>query len=133
LRKYIYCYWVTPLPIDIQTNQMIIPKDDIVIHDGCIDLLLGTTKDGKSCRNVLVGTMSKKSVVKMEYNNIQTFGIRFYPGGLQAFVNESVQEFTDKMELVDRIGQGLFIGFTEGMSNIQGSIIKSDLQTIILL
>jgi AraC-like DNA-binding protein len=120
LRKYIYCYWATPLPTDILTNQIIIPKEEIVIPDGCIDLLLRTDKGGKWCRSVLVGTMSRGSLVNMEYNSIQTFGIRFYPGGLQAFMNESSHEFTDRMELVDRIGQGVFIRFTEEISNIQG-------------
>lgn len=120
LRKYIYCYWVTPLPTAILTNQIIIPRNEIVIPDGCIDLLLGTAKDGKSCRNVLVGTMSKGTVVNMEYSDIQTFGIRFYPGGLQAFINENANEFTDTMELVDSIGQDVFIRFIDKVSNIQG-------------
>ncbi len=90
LRKYIYCYWTTHFPTDILRGQIIIPKDEIVIPDGCIDLILGTDRDGKSCRNLLVGTMSRGSMVNMEHNNIETFGIRFYPGGLQAFMTNLI-------------------------------------------
>lgn len=120
LRKYIYCYWAAPLLKDISMNQIAMPKDELVIPDGCIDLLLGTDKDGNSCRNVLVGTMSRGIVVNMEHNNIQTFGIRFYPGGLQAFISESAGEFTDRMGLIDAIGQRVFMKLTEEISNVQG-------------
>lgn len=118
LRKYICCYWVSPLLSDASINQVETQNREIVIPDGCIDLLFGTDKDGKSCRNILVGTMSRGTAVNMEHNNIQTFGIRFYPGGLQAFINESASEFTDKMELIDTIGQDILIEFTKEISKI---------------
>jgi len=120
LRKYIYCYWISPLLSETSIEKAEMQSEELVIPDGCIDMIFGTDKSGKSCRNILVGTMSKRANVKMEYDNIQTFGIRFYPGGLQAFIKESANEFTNKMELIDNIGQDIFIEFEKELHNIIG-------------
>lgn len=48
LQKYIYSYWVGPSLNEHSINNNKIPKDEIVVPDGCIDLLLGTDKDGAS-------------------------------------------------------------------------------------
>jgi AraC-like DNA-binding protein len=60
--------------------------------------------------------MSKSSIVNMDHSNIETFGIRFYPGGLQAFIKENSDKFTDKMEFIDNIEQNLFIEFGKALS-----------------
>lgn len=119
LKKYICCYWVSPLLTDASINHMDLPKREIVIPDGCIDLLFGIDKNGDSCRNILVGTMSKGSIVDMEHSNIKTFGIRFYPGGLQAFIKESSNTFTDKMELIDTLDKDVFVKLGRKLSRIR--------------
>ncbi len=118
LKKYICCYWVSPLLTDTSIYKIDLLKSEIVIPDGCIDILFGTDKNGDSCRDILVGTMSKGSIVDMEHNNIKTFGIRFYPGGLQAFIKESSDRFTDKMELIDSLGQTAFVELGKELSRI---------------
>jgi len=118
LRKYICCYWVAPSLIDSSIIDTELQYHENVIPDGCIDLLFGTDKYGNMCRSILVGTMSRGTVVNMEYNNIKTFGIRFYPGGLQAFISESASEFTDRMELIDTIGQDVLIELAKQISKI---------------
>jgi AraC-like DNA-binding protein len=111
LRKYICCYWISPIIEDAGYNPMNLTQSEIVVPDGCIDVLFGTDKHGHGCRNILVGTMSKGSIVNMEHSNIETFGIRFYPGGLQSFIQESSGAFTDKMESIDTIGPSIFTEF----------------------
>lgn len=111
LKKYICCYWISPMIKDAGFNHMNQLESEMVVPDGCIDVLFGTDKDGYDCRNILVGTMSKGSIVNMDHSNIETFGIRFYPGGLQAFIKESTDKFTDKMEFIDTLEQKIFIEF----------------------
>ncbi len=115
LRKYICCYWVSPIIKDDRINQMKLLQRETVVPDGCIDVLFGTDINANGCRNVLVGTMSKGSIVNMEHSNIETFGVRFYPGGLQALIKESSHKFTDKMEFVDTLGENIFTEFENGM------------------
>ena len=116
LKNYIYCYWVSPIVKDVWLNHMNQMQSEIVLPDGCIDVLFSTDKYGDGCRNILVGTMSKSSIVNMDHNNIETFGIRFYPGGLQALIKESSDKFTDKMEFIDTLEQNIFIEFGKELS-----------------
>jgi len=119
LRKYIYCYWTSPLLDTTLFNELKVQRKEFVIPDGCIDVLFGTDKNGDSCQNILVGTMSKGITVNMEHENIQTFGIRFYPGGLQAFIKENTNEFTDKIKSIDDINQNVFTTLMKELSNIK--------------
>jgi len=116
LKKYICCYWVSPIIKDIRLNHINQMQSEIVVPDGCMDVLFGTDKYGDSCRNILVGTMSKSSIVNMDHNIIETFGIRFYPGGLQALIKENSNKFTDKMEFIDNLEQNIFIEFGKELS-----------------
>lgn len=111
LKKYIYCYWVSPLFKYAGLNHTDLLQGETVVPDGCIDVLFGTDRNGEGCRNIIVGTMSKSSIVNMEYSSIETFGIRFYPGGLQSLIKESSDKFTDKMESIDTLGQNIFTEF----------------------
>jgi AraC-like DNA-binding protein len=120
LSKYIHCYWAAASPVDNPVNNTGIREPEIIVPDGCTDMLLGTDKEGNSCRNLLVGTMSKWTTVNMEVDDIQTFGVRFYPGGLQAYINESAEHFTDKMEHICDIGQGVLMEFIKTVSTISG-------------
>lgn len=118
LKNYIYCYWVSPIVKDVLLNHMNLMQSEIVVPDGCIDVLFSTDKYGEGCLNILVGTMSKSSIVNMDHSNIETFGIRFYPGGLQAFIKENSDKFTDKMKFIDNIEQNFFIEFGKALSKL---------------
>jgi hypothetical protein len=74
---------------------------------------------------MLVGTMSKGSIVNMEHSNIEIFGIRFYPGGLQSFIKESSDKFTDKMEFIDTLSQDIFTEFEEELRRFGRSCFQS--------
>lgn len=117
LRKYICCYWVSPRFKNVGLNHMSLLQSEIIVPDGCIDVLFGTDKYGDGCRNILVGTMSKGSIVNIDHSNIETFGIRFYPGGLQALIKESYDKFTDKTYS----GQGIINADYYDMSGAYGS------------
>lgn len=119
LRRYICCYWVSPLFKDMSIDGRILPKKEIVMPDGCIDVLFGIDKNGNSCRNILVGTMSKGCIIGMEHDNLKTFGVRFYPGGLQAFLKESSKSFTDKMESIEELDDDIFIKLKIELSKIE--------------
>lgn len=102
LRRYIYCYWTSPASVESNFVERLVP-------DGCTELLFGTDKAGNSCRNIIVGTMSKGATISMDNDSIQTFGVRFYPGGLQAFIKEGADKFTDKMEFIEALGQKILV------------------------
>ncbi len=98
LRRYIYCYWVSYRHNNIELNIEHSSKNEMIAPDGCIDVLIGADVDGDVIRNIIVGTVDKPLFVDMEYEKIHTFGIRFLPGGLQAFIRESACLFTNRIE-----------------------------------
>jgi AraC-like DNA-binding protein len=111
LNRYIYCYWVSPAIVEGSLVERLVP-------DGCTDLLFGMDKAGNSCRNIIVGTMSEGATVNMDNDSIQTFGVRFYPGGLQAFIRESADKFTDKMEYIETLEQKILVELQQFLSRI---------------
>ncbi len=103
LRKYIYCYWVTYRQNNIKSNIEKNNNREMIAPDGCIDILFGSDADGNMIRSIIVGTLDKPLYVDMEYERIQTFGIRFLPGGLQAFIRESACLFTNRIESLGEV------------------------------
>jgi AraC-like DNA-binding protein len=95
LRRYIYCYWFTPS--DAQPEKGAGVNDELVVPDGCMDLVFRLDGASSGIESLLIGTMERTVSVNMEYNRVATFGIRFYPGGLQPFLRESARLFTNRM------------------------------------
>lgn len=118
LRKYIYCYWMSPFVERIAVEPSGVPQSELVLPDGCMDLLFSTDREGNACRSLLVGTMSQGATVHMEHGRIETFGIRFYPGGLQALIQESAELFTDTMASVETLGRSIFTEFGRGLTEL---------------
>lgn len=126
LRKYICCYWISPLINEKLINLTGVQRNETVVPDGCIDILFGNNKSGQCCRNIIVGTMSKYVSIDMQHEEIQTFGIRFYPGGINAFIKEKADLFTDKIELIDNIHEKSFMDLGERLSQITNIYKKID-------
>lgn len=108
LRKYICCYWISPF-VDTKIMDLTeVQEKEIVVPDGCIDILFGRTQSDENYRNIIVGTMSRPIYVDMQHGEIQTYGIRFYPGGIHAFIREDAAVFTNKIEMIDNIHKNIF-------------------------
>ncbi len=97
LQRYIYCYWVSYRHNKIKWDSQIGSTREIVAPDGCIDVLFSSDAENNKVRNIIVGTLEEPIFVDMEHEKLQTFGIRFLPGGLQAFIKESASQFTNRI------------------------------------
>ncbi len=97
LQRYIYCYWVSYRHIKTICDSQIGGTKEIVAPDGCIDVLFSSDAGNNKVRNIIVGTLEEPILVDMEHEKLQTFGIRFLPGGLQAFIKESASQFTNRI------------------------------------
>lgn len=126
LRKYIFCYWILPSANRKLMDLSKMPREEIVVPDGCIDILFGNIQREGSCRNIIVGTMSKPILVDMEHEEIETFGIRFYPGGIHAFIKENATVFTNKIEMIEDIKQNTFVELGKRISEINNVYEKID-------
>jgi AraC-like DNA-binding protein len=93
LSKYIYCYWYTQKIND--SSLVCLDSTEIIIPDGCIDMVFRIDRFLPDIQALIIGTMDRAAVVDMEYDRIESFGIRFYPGGLQLFLREPAHQFTN--------------------------------------
>lgn len=98
LQAHICCYWAVSRPSSAV---------EAVVPDGCIDLVLSLDRAGGRLRMVLVGPMESPELVNMEHAQWDSFGIRFYPGGLHAFLREPAHLFTGRMERLDAVSRSL--------------------------
>lgn len=95
LRQHIVCYWIAPLRSEAPTlgRSLVEP----LIPDGCIDLVALKERSTGEIDTLLVGTLEAPARVSMELDRLQTFGVRFHPGGLQPFLREPAHLFTGRI------------------------------------
>ena len=92
LREQVACYW-TSVPTGLGAPETVVP-------DGCIDLVLSLDRVGGGVRMVIAGPMERPAQVDLGHSRWESFGIRFAPGGLHAFLREPAHRFTGRMELL---------------------------------
>ena len=67
-------------------------NNELIVPDGCIDILFRVDKITKEFQVLVIGMMDAPSEVYLEYDRIQTFGIRFYPGVLYPFFKHPLND-----------------------------------------
>lgn len=98
LSHLIETYWVADGMVEESFAQRILP-------DGCVDIIFDFgNNDGTGKLQTglpeLVGTMTSLLEISYKPGRVQMMGIRFAPGGITAFTNIPVFEFTnDNIEL----------------------------------
>ncbi|UQZ32720.1 hypothetical protein C2I18_03585 [Paenibacillus sp. PK3_47] len=70
---------------------------EMLVPDGCIDIVFRIDRTISDIQAIVVGTLDRAIFVDMEYDQVENLGIRFYPGGLQFFIRESADLFTNHM------------------------------------
>lgn len=68
----------------------------MIAPDGCIDIVFQIGQDRATLHGMIVGTLDRSLYVDLAYDRLHTFGIRFYPGGLQA-LREPADLFTNQI------------------------------------
>lgn len=101
LREHIVCYWMAPVGSD--SCSLGARLDEPLVPDGCIDLVILRERRGEEIRGLLVGPLETPARVTMELDRFQTFGVRFYPGGLHPFLREPAHLFTGRIESLPNI------------------------------
>ncbi len=104
LRKYINCYWITPLTD--QPKLEAVDNVEMIVPDGCIDIVFRIDRTLPDIQGHVVGTVDRAIFVDMEYDRVETFGIRFYPGGLQPFLREPAHLFTNHINNLADVAKG---------------------------
>ncbi|MEK5026677.1 DUF6597 domain-containing transcriptional factor [Paenibacillus sp. FSL M7-1046] len=96
LHKYVYCYWMSAIRSsqDSLSPISISGRKEMIAPDGCIDIVFQIGQDRATLHGMIVGTLDRSLYVDLAYDRLHTFGIRFYPGGLQAFLREPADLFT---------------------------------------
>ncbi len=103
LRQYIYCYWISPVDLSSENNKKPDINNELVIPDGCIDILFRINTKTKELQVLVIGIMDAPTEVNFEYDIFQTFGIRFFPGVLYPFFKYPLNDFTNKITLLDDV------------------------------
>ncbi|MFW6287451.1 MAG: AraC family transcriptional regulator [bacterium] len=105
LQEHIICYWVSPYEQEINKGILSDIKKDKIVPDACIDIIFHIDRETRDYYSLLVGMMQSPLVAIHEFNKIQTFGIRFYPGGLYPLLRDDLSIITDKaIVLADIMG-----------------------------
>lgn len=117
LKPYIFCYWVSPVELSNESIKILELNNELIVPDGCIDILFRINKKTRELQILVVGIMDAPSEVYMEYDKIQTFGIRFYPGVLYPFLKYPLNDFTNKMILLEDVIEDIRIKLGEELIN----------------
>jgi len=113
LKPYIFCYWISPVELSNSNIEIQNISNELIVPDGCIDILFRLDKKTKELQILVIGMMDAPSKVYLEYHRIQTFGIRFYPGVLYPFFKYPLKEFTNKIILLDDVIEDIRIKLGE--------------------
>lgn len=106
LRPYIACYW--SVASHITTDRCGIELR--VIPDGCVDFVF-TVSRNRACGGLLVGAMESAMTVHPE-KDVETFGIRFRPGGAMPFIRQPISDFRGKaVDLTELFGPAAVLLF----------------------
>lgn len=103
LKPYIFCYWISPVELSNENIKIQNISNELIVPDGCIDILFRVDKRTKELQILVIGMMDAPSHVYLEYDRVQTFGIRFYPGVLYPFFKYPLNEFTNKIILLEDV------------------------------
>ena len=104
LRKFIFCYWHTVQVGSSEKNGA--DSTEVIVPDGCMDLIFRLDRSVPDIEGFIVGTVDRAAWVDMEYDRIETFGIRFYPGGLQNLIREPATLFTNRIVSLPEVAKG---------------------------
>jgi AraC-like DNA-binding protein len=94
LYQVINCYWVSPAlySLEERINSL---KQEIIIPDGCLDIIFEVNKQTNDYHCFIVGTMSKPIVTLPDFSQKQIYAIRFNPAGAYSFFRNDLDDFTD--------------------------------------
>lgn len=113
LKSHIFCYWISPVDLSKDNIKLQDLNNELIVPDGCIDILFRMDKKTRELQILVIGMMDTPSQVYLEYDRIQTFGIRFYPGVLYPFFKYALNEFTNKIILLDDVIEDIRIKLGE--------------------
>jgi AraC-like DNA-binding protein len=94
LCQVINCYWVSPAPYSLE-ERIYSVKQEIIIPDGCLDIIFEVDKQTNDYNCFIVGTMSKPIITLPDFSKKQIYAIRFNPAGAYSFFRNDLDEFTD--------------------------------------
>ena len=96
LCQVINCYWVSPALYSLE-ERIYSVKKEIIIPDGCLDIIFEVNKRTNDYNSFIVGTMSKPIVTLPDFSEKQIYAIRFNPAGAYSFFRNHLDDFTDLM------------------------------------
>ncbi|MBP2656519.1 MAG: transcriptional regulator with only domain, AraC family [Firmicutes bacterium] len=96
LCRAINCYWVSPSIYNLDERRYS-KKKEIIIPDGCLDIIFEINKQKNDYNSFIVGMMSKPLITSPDFSNSQIYAIRFNPAGAYYFINNQLADFTDLM------------------------------------
>ena len=94
LCQVINCYWVSPALYSIE-EHIYSAKQEIIVPDGCLDIIFEVDKQTNDYNCFIVGMMSKPIAVLPDFSRKQIYAIRFNPGGAYSFFKNDLDDFTD--------------------------------------
>lgn len=94
LSQFINCYWVSPTILSLG-DFIYSAKQEIIIPDGCMDIIFEVDKQTNDYNCYIVGMMSKPIIAFPDFSQKQIYAIRFNPGGAYSFINNNLDDFTD--------------------------------------
>ncbi|SFH00253.1 Helix-turn-helix domain-containing protein [Desulfotomaculum arcticum] len=101
LRKFIHCYWV--LPVESGYIPTSVGSKEIVVPDGCMDIIFDIDNVTFEYSNIVVGIAEKPITVSSFKKGIQTYGVRFYPAGAYPLFRLPMYEFADSWTVLGEV------------------------------
>ncbi|MCX7747568.1 MAG: helix-turn-helix domain-containing protein [Clostridia bacterium] len=93
LQGYINCYWCTPaLPGFVPQTEI---GEETIIPDGCVDIIFDINIESGEYQSIVIGMASQPIQVSSFTSGIQTYGIRFNPGGAYPVFKTEMKAFSD--------------------------------------
>ena len=97
LQEYVACYWISKT-IYLEDKPIV----NRIIPDGCMDIVFNINKIAQGKGAGVSGIMTTPEI--REVNGIIEYvGIRFLPGGIIPFINESATSFTNQLIALEDI------------------------------
>ncbi|MBP2642513.1 MAG: transcriptional regulator with only domain, AraC family [Firmicutes bacterium] len=106
LNQAINCYWVSPTIYNIK-ESLCSTKKEIIIPDGCLDIIFMINKQTNEYRSFIVGMMSEPIITIPDFSNSQIYAIRFNPAGAYYFIRNRLSDFTDLMVEFECVSKNL--------------------------
>lgn len=106
LSLFINCYWISPV-IDTLGEYIYNSKDEIIIPDGCLDVIFEVNKQSNEYSCFVIGTMSRPIITSTNFSDTQIYAIRFNPTGAYPFLKSQLNNFTDLMVELNHVSKKL--------------------------